>query len=70
MVAGGQDIRAKIEEILGELGRQAEAARGVFGVDDDQFHDVRLAHMADVLAHDPAPRTAENVADEENVQFV
>jgi hypothetical protein len=28
---------------------------------------VRLAHMANVLAHNPAPCAAEDVADEENV---
>ena len=67
VVAGGQNIRAQIEEVLGKLRRQAKAAGGVFGIDDGELDVVRRAQMADVLAHDPAPRAAEDVADEENV---
>ncbi len=68
MVAGGQNIRAQVEKLLGKLRRNPEAASGVLRVDDDQLDVVSLAQMADVLAHDPASRAAEDVADEENVQ--
>ena len=68
MIAGRQHIRAQIEEILGDLRRQAEAAGGVFRIDDGQVHGVRFAQMADVLAHDPASRAAEDVANEKNIQ--
>jgi hypothetical protein len=43
VVAGGQHIRAQIEQVLGDLRGQAEAAGGVFGVDDDQIDVMRLA---------------------------
>ena len=64
MVAGGQHVGAQVEEFFGNLRGHAEAAGGVLGVDDGEFDVVRLAHVADVLAHDPAPRAAEDVADE------
>ena len=64
VVAGGQHVRAQIEELFGDLRRQAKAAGGVFRIDDGQLDVVRLAQVADVLAHDPAPRAAEDVADE------
>jgi hypothetical protein len=70
MVAGGENIGAQVEELIGDLRGQAEASGGVFGVDDGEVDRVRLAHMADVLADDLSSRTAEDVADEENVQLV
>ena len=42
VVAGGEHVGAQVEEILGDLRRDAEAAGGVFGVDDDQFDLVCL----------------------------
>jgi hypothetical protein len=68
VVSGGQNVRAQIEEFLGELRRQAKAPGGVFRIDDDQFHLMRLTDMADVLTLNPASRAAEDVADKENVQ--
>jgi hypothetical protein len=68
VVAGGQYVRAQIEKLFGNLRSQAKAAGGVFRIDDGQLHLVRLTQMADVLAHDPAPRAAEDVADEKDVQ--
>ena len=68
MVAGGQHVRAQVEDLLGDLRRHAKAAGGVLGIDDDQIDGVRLAHMADMLTDDPASRAAEDVADKENVQ--
>ena len=68
VVAGGQNIRSQIEEILGDLRRQAKAAGGVFRIDDGQLYLMRLAQMADVLTHDPASRAAEDVADEKYAQ--
>ena len=68
VIAGGQHIGAQVEDLLGDLRRHAEAAGGVLNVHDRQLDLVRLAHVADVLAHDPASRAAEDVADEKNVQ--
>jgi hypothetical protein len=64
VVAGGQNVRAKVEKLLGDLGRDAEPAGRVFRVHHDQVHVMRLTHMPDMFAHNPAPRAAKNVADE------
>ena len=42
VVAGGEHIRAQVEEVVGNLRRHAKAAGGVFGIDDDQVHVVGL----------------------------
>ena len=68
VVAGCHDVGAEVEELLGDLGGNAEAAGGVFDIHDGEVDVVGLAQMADVLAHDPASRAAEDVADEEDVQ--
>jgi enamine deaminase RidA (YjgF/YER057c/UK114 family) len=68
VVAGGQNIRAQIEEFLGKLRRNAEATGGILGVDDDQLDVVSLTKMTDVLADNAASGTSEYIADEEKVQ--
>ena len=37
MVAGGQYVRAQVEDLLGDLRRNAKAAGGVLDIDDDQI---------------------------------
>ncbi len=69
MVAGSEHVCAQIEEVLGNLRRHAESACGVFRVDDGQVDVAGLAHMADVFADNLAPRAAEDVANEKNVQI-
>jgi len=64
MVAGGEDVRAQLEKLVGNLRGQAEAAGGVLRVDDGELDAVGLADVADVLADDAAARAAEDVADE------
>ncbi len=68
MVAGGEHVGAKVEQLFGDLRRYAETASGILRIDDGEFDVMRGAHVADVLAHDAAPRAAENVADEKNFQ--
>ena len=68
VIAGGHDVGAEVEELIGDLGGYAKAAGGVFDVHDGEVDFVGLAQMADVLAHDAASRAAEDVADEEDVQ--
>ena len=70
VVAGGENVGAQVEDFLGNLRGDAEAAGGVFGVDDGEVDGVRLADVADVLADDFASRAAEDVADEKDVQGV
>ena len=66
MITCGEYVSAQLEDLLGDLRCHAEAAGGVFDVHYCQVHVVSLAHMTDVLAHDPAPCAAENVADEQD----
>jgi len=47
------------------LGRDAETAGGVLGIDDDEIDGMRLANVADVRLHDFATGTAKYVADEQ-----
>jgi hypothetical protein len=64
VVAGGEDVGAEVEELVGDLRGEAEAAGGVLRVDDGELDVVGLADVADVLADDAAARAAEDVADE------
>jgi hypothetical protein len=68
MVAGGEHVGAHVKQFFGNLRGHAEAACGIFGIDDREFNVVRLAHVADVFAHNPAPRAAENITHKKNLQ--
>jgi len=68
MIARRQNIRAQVEKLFGNLGRHSKPARGILRVDDQQFDIVCLAHMVNVLAHNPPPRASENVANKKDVQ--
>jgi hypothetical protein len=70
MVAGGDDVRAEVEEFFRDGGRDAETAGGVFAVDDEEIDGVSFDELGQVLAYDVAARRAEDVADEENVHSV
>ena len=67
VVAGGEDVGAEVEEVVGNLRSDAEAAGGVFAVDDDELGLVGLAQVTDVRLEDAAARAAKDVADEEDV---
>jgi hypothetical protein len=67
VVAGGDDVRAEVEELFGDAGRDAEAAGGVFAVHDEEVDGVGLDELGEVFADDVAAGRAEDVADEENV---
>jgi len=66
VVAGGDDVGAKVEEFFSERGRDAEAAGGVFAVDDGEVDLVAFAHMRQMFADDPAPGTSEDITYEED----
>ena len=70
VVAGGDDVRAEVEELFGDGGRDAEAAGGVFAVDDEEVDGVGFEDVGKVLADDVAAGRAEDVADEENVHLM
>jgi hypothetical protein len=70
MIAGGEYVRAEVEQLLSNLRRNSESPGSILSVDDDQLDIVSLNHVLDVLAHDPAPRAAEDVANEKDLQAV
>ena len=67
-LVGEGNFEAQVEQVFGNLRRHAKPACRILGVDHNQVDIVFLTHMADVLAHNPASRTAEDVADEKDIQ--
>ena len=69
VVAGGDDVGAEVEELFGDGGRDAEAAGGVFAVDDEEVDGVGFEDVGEVFADDVAAGGAEDVADEEDIHL-
>jgi hypothetical protein len=69
VISGGENVRAQIEQVVGNLRSYSEAASRIFCIDDDQINVMCRTNVANVFAHDSASRTAEDVADEKNVQL-
>ena len=69
VVAGGDDVRSHVEDFFGERGGDAEAAGGVFAVDDEEVDGVGFDDVGEMLAYDVAAGGAEDVADEEDVHL-
>jgi len=67
VVAGGDDVGAEIEEFFCDGRGDAEAAGGVFAVDDEEIDGVGLDDMGQVFADDVAAGGAKDVADEEYI---
>jgi hypothetical protein len=68
MVARGDDMRAEIEQLIGDGGRNAKATSRVFSINDDEVDLTLFDHMAKVLAHDAAASAPENVSYKKNAQ--
>lgn len=67
VVSGGDDMSAEIEDLFGERRGNAEAARGVFAIDDKKVDGMSFEQVREVLAYDVAAGRAEDVADEEDI---
>jgi hypothetical protein len=65
VVAERDDVNARAEELVGELGRDAEATGDVLGVDDDEGRRVLLAQPRQQGEQRPPAEAADDVADEE-----
>jgi hypothetical protein len=65
MVASGKDVRAEVKEIFRQGGGQAEAARSVLRINDDEIDLALPDDVGQMFPHDAPARTAENVPDEE-----
>ena len=66
VVAAGEDVGAEVEQIVGRLGRGAEPAGGVLGVDHHDVDGVLLAQRGQQRAQRIAPRPSDDVADAED----
>src|SRR5208283_1894947 len=61
VVAGGDDMRAHVEDLLGNRGRYAKAAGGVLAVDDEEIDGVGLHDVRQMIADDAAAGRANDV---------
>jgi len=68
VIAGGENVRAEVEEILGDGRGNTEAAGGIFRIDDDQVHAALGDDVREVLTNDTPASTAEDVAYKKNPQ--
>jgi hypothetical protein len=70
MIAGGEDVGAEIEEVVGDGRGYAEAACGVLSVDDDQIGAALGDHMCQMFTNDAPAGAAEDVAYEKDPQML
>ena len=67
MVACGDNVGAEIEELFCDGRGNAEAASGVFAVDDEEIDGVGLKDVGQMFADDVSAGGAKDVADEEDI---
>ena len=69
VVAGGDDVGPKIEEFFGDGGGDAEAASGVFAVDDEEIYGVGFKDVGEMFTDDVAAGGAKDIADKEDIHL-
>ena len=69
MITCGDDVRTEIEELFCDGGREAEAAGGVFAIDDEQINVVGFKHVGKVFAHDMTAGGSKDIADKEDIHW-
>jgi hypothetical protein len=67
VVASGDDVSAEVEELFGDGGGDAEAACGVFSVDDEEVDGVGFDDVREVFADDVATGGAKDISDKKDV---
>jgi hypothetical protein len=67
VIAGSDDVRAEVEELFSDGWREAEAAGGVFAVDDEKVDGVGLEQVGQVLVHNVAASGPKNIAYKQNL---
>src|SRR4051794_14118904 len=70
VIAERDDVDARLEELPRDLGRDAEPARRVLAVDDDEVGRVLLPDPRQEAEQRPPARRAHDVADEEDADGV
>jgi hypothetical protein len=69
VVARRDHVRAGGEELLGELGGQADAVRGVLAVDDAEVDPELVLELGQPVRDGPPAGRPEDVTDEEDLQL-
>ena len=69
VIAGGDDMGSEVEEFVGDRGREAEAAGGIFAVDNEEINGVGFKNVREVFADDVAAGGAEDIADKEDIHW-
>ncbi len=69
VIAGGDDVRAEVEELFSDGGCEAEAAGGVFAVDDEEIDGVGLKQVGQMLVHYVPAGGPENIAYKQNLHW-
>jgi hypothetical protein len=68
VVAGGEDVGALVEELVGNARRQAKPAGRIFRVHHHQVDAPLLDQRDEVLAYDTPSGLAKDITDKENTQ--
>jgi hypothetical protein len=69
VVARRDHVRARGEELLGELGRQPDAVGGVLAVDDAEVDPELVLELGQPVRDGPPAWRPEDVTDEEDLQL-
>jgi hypothetical protein len=69
VVARRDHVGAGGEELLGQLGGQADAVRGVLAVDDAEVDPQLVLELGQPVRDRPPAGRAEDVTDEEDLQW-
>jgi hypothetical protein len=60
-------VSSEVEELFCNRGGKAEAAGGVFAVDDEEIDIVGFKHVGKMFADDVAAGGAKDIADKEDI---
>lgn len=69
VVAGGDDVGAEVEELVGDGGCEAEAAGCVFAIDDEEIDGIGFEDVGEMFTDDVAAGGAEDIADKEDIHW-
>jgi hypothetical protein len=66
VIAGGDDVRAQIEELVGDRRCNAETAGGILPIDDYEIDRLLVDDVSKMLPYDPAAGLAKYVSHKQN----
>jgi hypothetical protein len=68
MIAGGENVGAKVEKLIGYAWGHAETTGRILGVYDDEIDIALFYERTKVFANDTPSRLAKDVTDKKNTQ--